>query len=234
MIKKSKVFFALLCLSIGITMAQVSKVTGVVISAEDNEPIMGASILIKGTSLGTITDIDGRYVIHNIPAGAKLLQISYVGMITQEIPISDKEQTTVLSIDSKLIDEVIVVAYGTAKKSSFTGSASVVGEKALEKRTLTNVMSAIEGNAPGVQVTSASGQPGSSPSLRIRGFGSINGSSAPLYVVDGAIYNGAMGDLNPNDIESMTILKDAASTALYGSSAGNGVVLDYHQERKRR
>ncbi|WP_036787803.1 SusC/RagA family TonB-linked outer membrane protein [Phocaeicola abscessus] len=225
MIKKSKVFFALLCLSIGITMAQVSKVTGVIISAEDNEPIMGASILIKGTSLGTITDIDGRYVIHNIPAGAKLLQISYVGMITQEIPISDKEQTTVLSIDSKLIDEVIVVAYGTAKKSSFTGSASVVGEKALEKRTLTNVMSAIEGNAPGVQVTSASGQPGSSPSLRIRGFGSINGSSAPLYVVDGAIYNGAMGDLNPNDIESMTILKDAASTALYGSSAGNGVVL---------
>lgn len=90
MIKKSKVFFALLCLSIGITMAQVSKVTGVIISAEDNEPIMGASILIKGTSLGTITDIDGRYVIHNIPAGAKLLQISYVGMITQEIPISDK------------------------------------------------------------------------------------------------------------------------------------------------
>lgn len=132
---------------------------------------------------------------------------------------------TELRSDTEVIDEVVVVAYGTAKKSSFTGSASVVGAKNIEKRAITNATSALEGNTSGVQVTSALGQPGESASVRIRGFGSVNASNAPLYVVDGAVYNGDISNINPSDIESMTVLKDAASTSLYGSSAGNGVIL---------
>ena len=207
-------------------MAQVTKVTGVVIDADTDEPIIGASVLVKGTTQGTITDIDGKYLIENIPAGSKSLVISYVGMRTVEVPITTSApQKIVMHADAQVIDEVVVVAYGTAKKSSFTGSASTVGAQTLEKRSITNVTAALEGNTTGVQVTSATGQPGESASIRVRGFGSVNASSAPLYVVDGAIYNGSLGDINPADIESMTILKDAASTSLYGSSAGNGVVL---------
>lgn len=216
---------SLLVLSIGLVSAQVSKVTGVVVSAEDGEPVIGASVLVVGTNLGTITDIDGKYEIANVPADAKHLRISYVGMETQQVSIKSGMIRTELRSDTEVIDEVVVVAYGTAKKSSFTGSASVVGAKNIEKRAITNATSALEGNTSGVQVTSALGQPGESASVRIRGFGSVNASNAPLYVVDGAVYNGDISNINPSDIESMTVLKDAASTSLYGSSAGNGVIL---------
>ena len=127
--------------------------------------------------------------------------------------------------DAQMLDEVIAIAYGTATRSSFTGAAAVVKTDAIEKRPITNITSMLEGNASGVQTTSALGQPGSSSSIRIRGFGSVNASNAPLYVVDGAVYNGNIGDINPADIESISVLKDAASTSLYGSSAGNGVIL---------
>ena len=224
--RKLQMLLALLCMSIGLAVAQVTKVTGVVVDADTEEPIIGASVLVKGTTIGTITDIDGKYEINNIPASGKALMISFVGMRTVEVPITTSApQKIVMRPDAQVIDEVVVVAYGTAKKSSFTGSASTVGAQTIEKRAITNVTSALEGNTTGVQVTSATGQPGESASIRIRGFGSVNASSAPLYVVDGAIYNGSLGDINPADIESMTILKDAASTSLYGSSAGNGVVL---------
>jgi len=224
--RKLQMLLALLCMSIGLAMAQVTKVTGVVVDADTEEPIIGASVLVKGTTIGTITDIDGKYEINNIPAGSKSLMISFVGMRTVEVAITTSEpQKIVMRPDAQVIDEVVVVAYGTAKKSSFTGSASTVGAQTLEKRAITNVTAALEGNTTGVQVTSATGQPGESASIRVRGFGSVNASSAPLYVVDGAVYNGSLGDINPADIESMTILKDAASTSLYGSSAGNGVVL---------
>lgn len=216
---------SLLVLSVGLVSAQVSKVTGVVVSAEDGEPVIGASVLVVGTNLGTITDIDGKYEIANVPADAKHLRISYVGMETQQVSIKPGMIRTELRSDTEVIDEVVVVAYGTAKKSSFTGSASVVGAKNIEKRAITNATSALEGNTSGVQVTSALGQPGESASVRIRGFGSVNASNAPLYVVDGAVYNGDISNINPSDIESMTVLKDAASTSLYGSSAGNGVIL---------
>lgn len=216
---------SLLVLSIGLVSAQVSKVTGVVVSAEDGEPVIGASVLVVGTNLGAITDIDGKYEISNVPADAKHLRISYVGMETQQVNIKPGVIRTELRSDTEMIDEVVVVAYGTAKKSSFTGSASVVGAKSIEKRAITNATSALEGNTSGVQVTSALGQPGESASIRIRGFGSVNASNSPLYVVDGAIYNGDIANINPADIESMTVLKDAASTSLYGSSAGNGVIL---------
>ncbi|GAA6258028.1 TonB-dependent receptor [Bacteroides sp. f07] len=224
--KKRNVFMSTcLFLWTGIAMAQVSQATGVVVSLENNEPIVGASVLVKGTTLGTITDIDGRYKIDGIPTNAKTLVISFVGMKTQELAIKNGEQKVTMQSDSEMIDEVVVVAYGTRKKSSFTGAASTIGVKSIEKRAITNITAALEGNASGVQVTAATGQPGSSSSIRIRGFGSVNASNAPLYIVDGAIYNGSIGDINPADIESMTILKDAASTSLYGSSAGNGVVL---------
>lgn len=223
--KRLTFLLSLLILSIGFTMAQVSKVTGVVVSAENGEPVIGASVLVVGTSLGTITDIDGRYEISNVPADAKHLRISYVGMETQQVNIKPGVIRTELRSDTEMIDEVVVVAYGTAKKSSFTGSASVVGAKNIEKRAITNATSALEGNTSGVQVTSALGQPGESASVRIRGFGSVNASNAPLHVVDGAVYNGDIANINPADIESMTVLKDAASTSLYGSSAGNGVIL---------
>ena len=222
--KKLLLFLIYLFIGINLVTAQIKSIAGLVIAEEDGQPVVGASILVKGTTLGTITDIDGKFMISNIPASSKLIQVSYIGMQTQELPIKANMKVTLKS-DAKQIDEVIVVAYGTAKKSSFTGAASVVGSKNLEKRVLTNATSALEGNAPGIQVTAASGQPGESASVRIRGFGSVNASNAPLYVVDGAIYNGSISDINPSDIESMSILKDAASTALYGSSAGNGVIL---------
>lgn len=215
-------FLVMLVLSFTALMAQIT-VSGVVISAEDNEPVIGAAVVVKGTQNGISTDIDGNFTLNNVPKNAVLV-VSFVGMQTQEVPVS-KAKRIILSSDDQLLDEVMVVAYGTAKKSSFTGSASVVDAKKMEKRVISNAMNALEGNTSGVQVTSASGQPGSGATIRVRGFGSVNASSAPLYVVDGAVYNGEISDINPADIESMTILKDAASTSLYGSSAGNGVVL---------
>lgn len=223
--KRLKTLLAFLFLSIGIATAQISKISGIVVSGEDNEPIIGASILVKGTTSGTVTDVDGKFTIGKLPSGAKTLVVSYVGMATQEVPIKAGEMRIVLKSDSKVIDEVVVIAYGTAKKASFTGSASTVNAKSIEKRPLTNISSALEGNTSGVQVTSALGQPGESAAIRIRGFGSVNASNTPLYVVDGSVYNGNLSDINPADIETMTVLKDAASTSLYGSSAGNGVIL---------
>ena len=222
--RKLMLLLAFLFVLGGVVNAQVSRMTGNVTSAEDGSPVTGASVLVKGTTVGTITDIDGNFTITNVPSSATTLVVSFIGMQTQEVPVASTVNV-VLQSDAQLVDEVIVVAYGTAKKSSFTGSASTVGTQTLEKRSISNVVNALEGNTSGVQVTSATGQPGEGASIRVRGFGSVNASSAPLYVVDGAVYNGNISDINPNDIESMTILKDAASTSLYGSSAGNGVVL---------
>ena len=222
---KQKLFLllALCMMSIGIAVAQTT-VKGIVVQKTDGEPIIGATVLVKGTTTGAISDVDGKFEIKNVPASAKSLQVSYIGMRTVEVAIAPNV-TIQLESESALLDDVIVVAYGTAKKSSFTGSASAIGQQVLDKRALTNVTNALEGNAPGVQIAAASGQPGESASIRIRGFGSANASNEPLYVVDGAIYDGKIGDINPMDIESITVLKDAASTSLYGSSAGNGVVL---------
>ena len=221
---KHKLTLVLLSFFLGIQcmVAQQMKVTGVVINEDDGEPVIGASIVVKGTTVGTITDLDGKFELE-ADKNAKLV-VSYVGLKTLETT-AQANMRVVLSSDAQELDDIIVVAYGTAKKSSFTGSAGVVGTKDLDMRPLTNATAALEGNVSGVQVGTGSGRPGDSPNIRIRGFGSINASNAPLYVVDGSIYNGEIADINPNDIESMSILKDAASTSLYGSSAGNGVVL---------
>ena len=221
--KRIVLFMTCLFAMIGLATAQ-TRVQGVVLSQEDNEPIVGASILVKGTTIGTVTDMDGRFTLTGIPSSARTLVVSYVGMKTQEVAIRSNVRVT-LSTDAEVLDDVIVVAYGTAKKSSFTGSAANVDNKKLEMRPITSVTNGLEGQATGVLMTSASGQPGSTGSIRIRGYGSINASSAPLYVVDGIPFDGSLSSINPSDIESMTILKDASAGALYGARGANGVVM---------
>ena len=181
------------------------------------------SIQAAGTNVGVVTDLDGKFSL-TLPKGKTVLRVSYVGMETVEV-VGKRNMRIVLKADQTDLDEVMVVAYGTAKKSSFTGSADNINGEKLELRPISNVAKGIEGQATGVQVTSASGQPGSAPSIRIRGYGSINASSAPLYVVDGIPYDGSLSSLNPSDIESMTILKDASAGALYGARGANGVVM---------
>ncbi|MCD7938534.1 MAG: SusC/RagA family TonB-linked outer membrane protein, partial [Tannerellaceae bacterium] len=171
-----------------------------------------------------VTDLDGKFSISNVPSSAKILVVSYVGMHSQEVNIQPIVRI-VLESSFQTLDDVVVVAYGTAKKSSLTGAISTVSAEKIEKRPVSNVAAALEGAAPGVQVNSSYGEPGRESKIRIRGIGSVNGSMDPLYVVDGAIYNGSINDLNPQDIESISVLKDAASAALYGNRAANGVIL---------
>lgn len=218
----------LACFFAGITMvtAQTQTVTGVITSEEDGLPIVGASVLVKGTTIGTITDIDGQFRLPNVPASAKILQISYIGMQTQEVAVKPTVKV-VMKSDSELIDEVIVVAYGTAKRSSFTGSVSTMKSEQLELRQVSNITNALSGAVAGVQVTGSSsgGQPGSTAKIRIRGIGSMAAGNEPLYIVDGVPYDGDLSSINPTDIETTTVLKDAASNALYGARGANGVVL---------
>lgn len=220
-----KLLSILLCLFIGIGLAtaQTSKVTGVVISAEDGEPIIGASVVAKGTTTGTVTNFDGHFTL-DVPTSAKLLTVSYVGMKTQDVHVKPNLRIVMESAAEEL-DEVMVVAYGTAKKSSFTGSASVVSGKEVEKLQTSNITKSLEGTVAGLQTTSSSGQPGASAQIFVRGIGSISASQNPLYVVDGVPYEGSLNTISPQDIESMTVLKDAAANSLYGSRGANGVVV---------
>lgn len=213
------------CLAAGVLQAQTRTVEGIVTSADDGLPVIGASVLVKGASQGTITDADGKFVLNGVPASAQTLVISYVGMKQREVPVSDRVEV-VLESDQQVLDEVLVtVAYGTAKRSSLTGAISSVDQAKIELRPTSSVTSALEGSTSGVQINSTYGAPGSSPDIRIRGIGTVNGSSSPLYVVDGVPFSGSIADINPADIESLSVLKDAASCALYGNRASNGVIL---------
>ncbi len=213
-----------LFLSVGISLAQ-TKVTGTVVSYEDNEPIIGATIQVVGNAgIGTITDYDGNFTL-DVPEGMKTLRITYVGMEPLEVAVSTKTLRIQLRNDVHTLDEVVVVAYGTQKKTSLTGSIQEVKSEAIELRPTSSVASALEGSVTGVQVNSTVGAPGEDPQIRIRGVGTVNGSSSPLYILDGVPYSGSISDLNPQDIESMSVLKDAASAALYGNRASNGVIL---------
>lgn len=166
------------CLGAGALWAQVRQVTGVVTSAEDGQPVIGASVLVKGASQGTVTDVDGKFALDNVPASAKMLVVSFVGMKTREVPVSDRVEV-VLESDQQVLDEVLVtVAYGTAKRSSLTGAISSVDQKQIELRPASSVTSALEGSTSGVQINSTYGAPGSSPEIRIRGIGTVNGSSS--------------------------------------------------------
>lgn len=204
--------------------AQVRSISGTVTSAEDGTSIPGVSVVIKGTTLGTITNIDGFYQ-QDVPADAKTIIFSFVGMKTLEIPISGSVINATMEADVLGLDEVMIVAFGTAKKESLTGSAAVIGEKEIESRSVSSVAQILTGATTGLQTTAGSGQPGSSPDIRIRGVGTLNTSADPLIILDGIQYSGSISSINPGDIASMTVLKDASSTALYGSRAANGVII---------
>lgn len=190
----------------------------------NGEPVIGAGVMVKGTTRGVIADFDGNYTIE--VNDTDVLEFSALGFLTAEETVGNRTQINVTLRDEfEELSDVIVVAYGTAKKESFTGSASVVKGEDLQKRTVGNITKSFEGTVPGVQVTSGGGQPGEGASIRIRGTGSINASSTPLYVVDGVPYDGALSSINPADVESMTVLKDASAGALYGARGANGVVM---------
>lgn len=209
---------------IGLLNAQTAKVTGFVLSEEDGQPVIGATVLVKGTTIGTATDAQGRFVLADLPPSAKKLVVSFIGMETVEVDV--KPSLTIrLHQDAKQLDEVMVVAYGTTKKSSFTGAAQVIKNDQIEKMNVVSVTKALEGTSPGLQVMGGSGQPGSGASIRIRGIGSMNSSSAPLYVLNGSVFDGDISSINPDDIESISVLKDAASAALYGARGANGVIM---------
>ena len=215
--------FVLLCTAVlHAATANDIQVTGTVVS--EGDPLPGVSVLIKGTHNGTVTDIDGHYSIKAPSDG--ILVFSFIGLKSQEQKINGRTVINVdLQTDSEVLDEVMVVAYATAKKYSFTGAASTVKGDEIARMQTSNVSRALEGTVPGLQASAASGQPGTDAEIRIRGIGSINASSAPLYVVDGLPFDGSINSINPEDIASITVLKDAASAALYGSRGANGVII---------
>ncbi|MBP8678389.1 MAG: SusC/RagA family TonB-linked outer membrane protein, partial [Bacteroidales bacterium] len=205
-------------------VAQNIRISGTVTEKGSGTPLPFVGVQVKGTTTGATTMDNGTFVL-NAP-GTGTLIFTYIGYKTLEVQIGGRAVINVeLEQDALALDEVVMVAYGTAKKSSVTGSISSVNSASIEKRPVTNALAALSGTSAGVQVNTSYGQPGSDPTIRIRGFGSVNYSSSPLIVLDGAPYNGAMSNINPADIESINILKDAASTALYGSRGSNGVVM---------
>ena len=215
-------FFALFAVCSTVAMAQ-GKVTGTVVDAS-GEPIIGASVMVKGTSTGTVTDFDGNFTL-DAPQNATLV-ISYVGYRTQNLAVDGKSQFNVtLDEDKQLLDEVVVVGYGVQRKSDVTGALTRVGEKELNSKPVNNAFEALQGKAAGVDITTSE-RPGTVGGITIRGQRSISAGKGPLYVVDGVpLQAGGIETLNPRDIESIDILKDASSTAIYGSRGANGVVL---------
>ena len=220
--KRLTLMLTCLFISMGLAFAQSKQVTGTVVD-ENGDPVIGASVVVKGTTTGTVTNLDGRFTLTAL-SSAQTLVVRYLGMQDQEVAITENVLVTLHSASTGL-DEVIVVAYGTTKRSSFTGSAATIKSDDIEKRKVSNVTKALDGMAPGVQVTSGGGQPGSGTSVYIRGLGSINAANTPLYVVDGIPYDGNISAISSNDIESITVLKDASAGALYGARGGNGVVM---------
>lgn len=236
-----------LIVGIGLLMAQTSKVTGVVIAAEDGQPVVGASILVKGTTLGTITDIDGKFIISEIPAGAKTLRVSYVGMIPQDVMVKEGMLKITLQSDAKALEEVVVTAMGIKRSEKILGYASsTIKSDDLVAAKSGSVMSGLSGKIAGVNISNA-GTAGSSQKVIVRGYSSFS-SNQPLYVIDGVpmsnntslsndLGNGVIDasdaidfgngatDVNPDDVESVTVLKGASATALYGSRAANGVIM---------
>ena len=228
----------LLFASIGLATAQTLTVTGTVVAAKDGQPIAGAYVLVNGTTIGTMTNDNGEFGIKAVPADAKEIIVTFLGMTTASAPVQELPLMIVMEEDMNYLEDVVVVAYGSAKREAVTGSVTSVKGESLASAPVTSVDKALSGKLAGVQVTAVSGQPGAQSQIRIRGNSSINASNAPLWVVDGipVIFDGTgeminegasggMTSLNPNDIESITVLKDAAAAAVYGSRAANGVIL---------
>ena len=221
----------LLCLIPLWAFSQNITVKGVVKDAT-GESVIGASVVQKGTSNGIITDIDGNFTL-NVPSNSTIV-ISFVGYKTQEIPVAGKTQINVtMKEDTEMLDEVVVVGYGQMKRSDLTGSVVSVNEDAIKKSVVTSIDQVLQGRAAGVQVQANTGMPGGSSSIRIRGVYSLNSSNEPIFVIDGVIIDNSTGSgsdnalasINPSDIVSMDVLKDASATAIYGARAANGVIM---------
>lgn len=217
--------FSIVLLAMQVSNAQVRSITGTVTSADDGTSIPGVSVVVKGTTIGATTNMDGKYQFP-VPQDAATIVFSFVGMRTIEVPVEGQSViNVVMNPDVLGIDEVVVVGYGTATKQSFVGSIKTIKSENIQDKSVSNVSQSLAGESAGVRVINTSGQPGSSATIRIRGFGSVNGNRDPLYVLDGVPYSGALNSINPNDIETTTILKDATATAIYGSRGANGVIL---------
>ena len=221
----------LFCLFPVWVLAQTVSVTGMVKDAS-GEPIIGASVVEAGTTNGIVTDLDGNFKLNVSAKGS--LKISFIGYQTQTIPVAGKKQFDItLKEDAKVLDEVVVVGYGQMKRSDLTGSVVSVNDEAIKKSVVTSVDQVLQGRAAGVQVQANSGMPGGSSSIRIRGINSLNASNEPIFVIDGVIIDGSTGSgsdnalasINPSDIVSMDVLKDASATAIYGARAANGVIM---------
>jgi len=237
--RKEKLFFILMFLfSVNLVFAQNINVKGVIIDAQTKTPIPSATIMIKGTTQGVVSDLDGKYSI-SVPSNGTLV-FRFIGYETQEILVNSRKVINVTMVESeKMLDETIVVGYQTVTKKAFTGSASSIGLKTIEKQTDANPIKALEATVPGLQMSTSSGQPGAPSTIYIRGRSSINSGTQPLYVIDGVpMESGTWGmrsdegssqtplsALNPNDIQSITVLKDATATSIYGSRAANGVIV---------
>jgi len=226
-----------LALSLCISLAAQTRVSGVVLSAEDGSPVSGAFVTVTGNqSVYATTDANGKFVLNSVPAGAKTLDISVLGMEPKTATIAP-DMIVELQADKELLDEVMVVAYGTAKKGTYTGAATMIKQEKIKDVPTASFQNALMGKVAGLQINNTTGQVGSFGQVRVRGTGSINASNEPLYVIDGVpvinenvtqlscVSNDVMSTLNPSDIESITVLKDAAASSLYGSRAANGVIV---------
>ena len=233
----TNLFLCMSAASVAVVTAQTTKVTGTVVSADDDSPVIGASVVVAGTTTGTVTDYNGAFTL-DVPSGAKTLIISYIGMESVQVPVKPIV-SVVMKSDAQDLDEVVVVGYGTQRKKDVTSAISKVGGKDLGELQVGSFDTQLAGRAAGVQVSTGDASLGSVPKYQIRGVASMTSSTQPLIVVDGmpvvsgdmtetssegSSYN-AMSDINPNDIESVEILKDGAATAIYGSRAANGVIL---------
>ena len=223
--KTLMLMFALLVASIGIASAQTLTVTGTVVAESDGQPVVGAYVLVNGTTLGTITDENGDFGIANVPADSKELIVTFLGMSTVSAPVQKEPVRVVMKADQNYLDETIVVAYGVQKKSSFVGSATQISGQKLESMQTTNVAKSLEGAVAGLQTSSSTGTPGSGSTIIIRGFGSVSASQSPLVVLDGVPYEGSLNSIPAQDIESLTVLKDAAANSMYGARGSNGVIM---------
>ena len=206
-------------------MAQDRTISGTVTSSEDGLPLPGVSVKALGSNAVSVTGGDGKFALRVTPT-VTALQFSYLGFTTRTVNLTASNNINIALVsDTKSLGDVVVVAYGTQKKEAITGSVSSISSKDLEKRTVTNLTAALQGSAPGISVGASNGQPGNNAAIRIRGFGSLSSSNSPLIVLDGAVYDGSVGDINQNDIESISVLKDASSSALYGARGANGVII---------
>lgn len=220
--RKLTFLLALLFVGVSVVLAQTTY-SGKVVSAEDGEPIVGATVMVKGTTTGTITNVNGNFTIA-LPGNNRTLVITYVGMKSMEVQAT-QNMVVRLEADTEVLDEVLVVAYGTTTKQSFTGAAVTVKGEKLSKGETSNITKSLEGAIAGVQISSSTGQPGSSAAIRIRGLGSVSASQSPLIVVDGVPYEGSLNTIAPQDIETLNVLKDAAANSMYGARGSNGVIL---------